>query len=35
MAVAGFREDELDVTMERNVLIVSGRSRDGPMRRKT
>jgi molecular chaperone IbpA len=28
MAVAGFREDELDVTMERNVLIVSGRSED-------
>ena len=28
MAVAGFREDELDVTMERNVLIVSGRSHD-------
>ena len=28
MAVAGFREDELDVTMERNVLIVSGRSQD-------
>ena len=28
MAVAGFREDELDVTMERNVLIVSGRARE-------
>lgn len=30
MAVAGFREDELDVTMERNVLVVSGRSEDQP-----
>jgi molecular chaperone IbpA len=28
MAVAGFRQDELDVTMERNVLVVSGRSEE-------
>jgi HSP20 family molecular chaperone IbpA len=32
LAVAGFGEDELDVTVEENELIISGRQRDEPAR---
>ena len=30
MATAGFRRDELDITAQDNVLIVTGRANDGP-----
>ena len=33
LAVAGFREDEIDITAQQNLLIVSGRKRDEDDRR--
>src|SRR3546814_18646967 len=30
MAVAGFGQDELDLTVQENVLIVTGRAQEGP-----
>ncbi len=33
LAVAGFREDEIDITAQQNLLVVSGRRREGEDRR--